>query len=80
MPKPRPSRPPAPTPAPPELIRLVEENWPLIQWKEAVNNEAWRLVRAGGGNRCGAEQYNAARRSLIEQGVLPPPGFPKDRY
>jgi len=80
MPKPRPSRPPAPPRADPELVRLVREGWPIIRWKDAVNDEAWRLVRAVGGNRCGPDQYNAARRSLIEQGILPPPGFPEDDY
>ncbi|MEJ6788020.1 hypothetical protein BrevBR_00595 [Brevundimonas sp. BR2-1] len=80
MPKPRPSRPPAPPRADPELVRLVRENWALIRWKEAVNNEAWRLVRAVGSNRCGPEQYDAARRSLVDQGIQPPPGYDESRY
>jgi len=39
-----------------------------------MNVEAWRLVRADGGNRCGPEQYARAVQSLRDQGYPPPPG------
>lgn len=74
MPMPRPSRPPPEPRASPELIRFVRENWDIIQWKTAINVEAWRLVRADGGNRCGPEQYARAVQSLRDQGYPPPPG------
>ena len=75
MPKPRPSPPPAPPPAPPELIRFVRENWPMIQWKTAVEQEVAAMMTGPGPWHITREHHALARQALMERGVLPPPGF-----
>lgn len=80
MPKPRPARPPAPQRADPELIRLVRESWPLIQWKEAVSREIGAMCTGKGPWHITDAYYIQARHNLIEKGILPPPGFPEDEY
>ncbi|MGZ9099907.1 MAG: hypothetical protein ACXW3O_09410 [Brevundimonas sp.] len=77
MPRPRPPRPPAPPPASPELIRLVRENWPIIQWKTAIDQEVGAMCTGPGPWRITPDHYIRARRNLIERGVLPPPGLPE---
>lgn len=64
---------PPPTPEQRAHARMTALMQPVIDWTNAVNTEAWRLVYADGGNRCGPEQYARGRRSLIEQGKVPPP-------
>ena len=76
MPKARPSRPPPPEPASPELIRLVRENWPIIQWKKAVWAEVCALAMTGPGPwHITREHHDLAKAALIGRGILPPPGF-----
>jgi hypothetical protein len=76
MPKPRAvTRPPPLTPEE-RAFKQFRERWrPLRQWKQAVHREAWRLVHAEGGHRCGSEEFDRARQSLIDQGRGPPAGF-----
>jgi hypothetical protein len=80
LPRSRSSRPPAPPPAPPELIRLVRENWPLIQWKKAMDREISAMCTGKGPWHITPDYYIRARHNLIEKGVLPPPGFPEEKY
>jgi hypothetical protein len=79
LPKPRAvTRPPAPTADEVAFERVRALFQPLIDWKEAVHREAWRLARADGGNHCTEEHFALARNSLIEQGVRPPPGYSQE--
>ena len=75
MPLPRPSRPPPPERASPELIRLVRENWPIIQWKNAVWKEVGSMKTGPGPWHTTREHHEQAKQALIARGVLPPPGF-----
>jgi hypothetical protein len=76
MPTPRPSRPPPRERASPELIRLVRDNWPIIEWKNAAHREACALAMTGPGPwHITREHHDRARAALIARGVTPPPGF-----
>ena len=74
MPKPRPSRPPAPPPASPELVRFVRDNWDIIEWKEARDKEISAMITGPGPWHITSEFYARARQILIDRGWPPPPG------
>ncbi|HEX8661425.1 MAG TPA: hypothetical protein VF686_06125 [Brevundimonas sp.] len=80
MPKSRPPRPPAPPRADPELIRLVREAWPIIQWKKAISREINAMCTGKGPWHITSDYYIRAGHNLIEKGILPPPGFPESQY
>ncbi|MDI1326954.1 MAG: hypothetical protein PSV23_09180 [Brevundimonas sp.] len=81
MPRRRPPRPyrPKPTEADLERQRLVQAE----QWRHAVNcawtqmvvEESWRLVGLEGLRACGRAEFERGARSLIDQGLTPPPNW-----
>ena len=81
MPFHRPPRPcrPKPTPAELERRRLVRSaQWrreQLTAWRDAVAAESWRLVALEGRRACGRAEFDRGAQSLIDQGLIPPPGW-----
>jgi hypothetical protein len=45
----------------------------VIDWKNAVNAEAWRAVLADGGNHCDAAEFARAEAAVIASGHPRPP-------
>lgn len=79
MPRPRPPLPFRPKPTAADLERARARRtaqWrheQIVAWRDAVVKESWRLVYAEGGRRCGREEFDRGARSLMAQGMIPPP-------
>jgi hypothetical protein len=80
MPLPRARRPPRPPPPSFEERLRAEMRRRETVWHEAVHAESWRLVYAAGLRSAGDAEWAAGRRSLIEQGVLPPPWLKESEW
>jgi hypothetical protein len=81
MPFHRPPRPRRPKPTPDELERRRLQRsaqWLHAQrmaWRDAMVAESWRLTYAEGRRACGRAEFDRGARSLMDQGVKPPPGW-----
>ncbi|NJC42193.1 hypothetical protein GGQ87_002488 [Brevundimonas alba] len=77
MPLPRNPRPPRPPPPSFEALLRAEMHRRETVWRDAVHAESWRLVYADGLRCAGPAEWARGRRSLIDQGILPPPWLPE---